>query len=506
MQAAMSPGRDKYNWSNFFELTSKEEHWHERYIVTRKNSRVQGIRQTINTAFIGICSAIDCLVQKTFALFSAKQSVRPDRILSCCFQATPFIKDYFSAIIDNGCIALRLVDSHKEFSNELRGLSLLHSIDQGSTENTSAWDKDALACLVNRMMSADPALRRFERMLNNEKSKDLLPTYKKLQNMAQLTESDYGIIQDKIRSLSAQSDNPAIILPESEKITVKEFALLMNTHEICQFLDKITFAVQDIPQINILQSWWKQLQKIYTGPYITKLRKTWLQANPPGTVFLGNFHTYVDQGFKIVPDMLLAHVYNGLIAHAAILDGKGKMAHISGVTTIRDPLLHAFHHTLTIDITPLLPKEISVEDQQILQKAFIDKFIKLAFLLRPPIHGAGIMEKASLLFFGHKQLAKQELSEIHLASEVGQFCTSYIAYIFLKALVCVNSKIEELGYATKIEHPFGKHENINHIDALRLLYLWKQSKLIKFNTFPPEIERAIPTGNTTYRMAALLKK
>lgn len=75
-------------------------------------------------------------------------------------------------------------------------------------------------------------------------------------------------------------------------------------------------------------------------------------------------------------------------------------------------------------------------------------------------------------------------------------CSSYIGYLFLQAINHVNGEPRASSFPP-IEHPFGKHENLDRMDTLRLLYLLRNCGVIRFIEIPRRIQQCFVTSNDT---------
>lgn len=161
-----------------------------------------------------------------------------------------------------------------------------------------------------------------------------------------------------------------------------------------------------------------------------------------------------------------------IISHVGAQEGKHT------VKPIVDPLFFAFFRIASLDITALLPETVTKEHAQLLKKKFSKEFEQLALEEHPGVK----IEKDSPNFVtalvGHKSIFATELSSVNIKPNQVMRCSIYVATIFLQAIQKVNKELAKLGYP-EIEHPFGRFENLNRMDPLRLYYHWKKLNIIK---------------------------
>jgi hypothetical protein len=290
-------------------------------------------------------------------------------------------------------------------------------------------------------------------------------------------------MEDLDRYLRGAMEEPA------NKLTSKDIRLLA----VASVRTKLIRTLNDsLPELDLqgVCDQWKELSQINESEAAQRLRDSCMKCFAPGRVMFydGSLNDVRDwHPFDLMSS--IKHVLYGRIIHMAIVvenpEGEVSMSHVNGATNTHAlhpvrfpmPMLGPISNLVELDISPLIPSNVSPMDRLDLQRHFSDKFIRLA----SEEHRNVILDWKlwTTFFLGHKSLFAQDPSQIDLDVKQSQLCASYIGVIFLKAIHQVNQKLSDLGYEKKIENPFGEHEIIDRVDILRLLYHWKKLKVMK---------------------------
>ncbi len=143
-----------------------------------------------------------------------------------------------------------------------------------------------------------------------------------------------------------------------------------------------------------------------------------------------------------------------------------------------------------MDIKPLIPPHLPETLKQTLSEVFDAEFKRVALEEHPELPLADNKEYLSMLMFGHKMFKSQRLEDVKFPSpNTPTSCSTYVAITFLKAIQKMNQHLEEQGLEERISHPFGEHENLMNMDILRLLYLWKEIKVLKPSPINKTLEK-----------------
>lgn len=468
-------------------------------------------------------------VYRFISLFSEKQTVRPDSALTCCRQVVPYLKQKLAQewwktfFISKSILNISEDISLKNDILAIEALNRLESAIENNNgysfnlETTVQGDKviqdfynerDILETFLAVPLTESQYFKLNGYLCFSRKEK----LWKTLKNIKEIflpvQENCVESIQKKIHcienllnlEITAQTDVSAGL---DNKLTPQDVRLLMVASARKKTLETLNHFQIRYPHSTKLYDQWKKLEALYDSETCRHLQKLCMKGYVEGHIFFydWSFNTIRDF-FPLGFQAFIKHILYSRITHVAIVvknfQNRVSLSHVNGATNnhalhpVQFPLLSPFGNFGELDISPLIPPDISLEHRLFLQKFFLDTFTKLASEEHPNI----ILEWKLLLtlFFGHKSLSAHDLSEVNLTDKQTQMCSSYIGVVFLKTIEEVNRQISALGYKEQIKHPFGNHEIIDRVDILRLLFHWKQLKIFKAVPHHPLISKIFTTS------------
>lgn len=441
----------------------------------------------------------DTLVNYFWKVCSAKQTARPDSMLTCCREVVPYLKqsllqESWKAFFISNQIFNRVDET--DFKKDVSAIEKLNelekAIENGQVGEFSVTQQE-VEYIENLLIKIE--LREFYLKLNAYLSfvgKDKLwKTLKVCHELFKPMQEDcITPIQNKIKEINLLKEAPDALFKEKDKLTSKDIRLLTVALDRKKLLEALARFQIRFPYGEELRKRWITLEQINFNKDIQYLKDLCLAGFKSGRVFFYDWKFLEMRDF--IPFGLIQsvkHVFWGRLIHVGIivkgLDNQPALSHVNGATQhhaihpIKFPFLGAFGNFVELDISPLISSKVSEEHKIALQTHFLESFIKLASKQHTDVPINGLSRLAATFVSGHKSLSAHNLSDVNLDSKESQICSSYVGIIFLQAIHEVNQQLFSLGYQEKIEHPFGSHEILNRVDTLRLLYHWKQLKVMK---------------------------
>lgn len=440
----------------------------------------------------------DRLTNCFLEVFSAKQTARPDSFITCCRQVIPYLKQALA----QECwkvffIAKRFLHIADDIllENDVLAIESINRLEiaiENHQENEvilSSKEIEVIEKFLSKPMTDSDYFKLDAYLIFVDKAK-LWKTLKSIKEIFKpVQENCVESIQKKMESIKKFSkESIDASFSEDSKLTPKDIRLLVVASARKKMLKALNHFQISCPYSKELYDQWSELQELNDSETAQHLRDLCMEGYKCGRVF------FYDWSFSQIRDFIpfgfmeaVKHVFYSRIPHVAIVvndsNNQASLSHVNGATgthaihPIRFSMLGALGNFVELDILPLIPSNVSLKHRTMLQKYFSDVFIRLASDKHPNI----VIEWKLLLtfIFGHKSLFAHDLSEVNLNPNQSQLCSSYVGIIFLKAIHEVNQQLSILGYKEKIKHPFGEHEIIDRVDILRLLYHWKQLKIMK---------------------------
>lgn len=429
-------------------------------------------------------------------IFSPKQLTRPDSMLTCCREVLPYLKQsfaeqcwkvFFSAkpyiysekddFLSTGIIALQAI-------NDLENFIEKSDFNQLTTNSENV--KSITSFLSQPLSESDYVkLNAHLNFLGNNKLWRTLKACREL--FLPLQENCTEILQTKIVNISKSLNEPIDSPFNSDhKLTPKDIRLLTVAEARRKLLMKLSENGINYYSSEKLKAEWQVLENLNNSDAMEEIRNRCEKGYKAGQIYFYDWNFIEIRDFYPLNLVWAAkHILYSRIPHLGIIikddQNKPQLSHVNGamgthgIHPIRFPILGALGNFGELDISPLIPSTVISDHHTQIKKCFSDAFIKFASELHPEIK----IEWKPTCFLGHKGLSAQDLSKVDFNPDESQFCSSYVGVIFLKAVNEVNSQLSILGYQEKIPHPFGEHEIVNRIDTLRLIYHWKQLKVLK---------------------------
>lgn len=447
--------------------------------------------------FLEMRKGKDRIVNLFLQIFSAKQTVRPDSLYESISESLPPLWQAISFQCTKLFFVLRKLVGlfpEKTFQNDVAALNLINRIEKKLEQNQhlelSDGDKQLLAQFFSRLINTYGYSDRLKNFIVMTHQNDLFKPIKgSIDLLKVLHENVVDSLQVKIDKIKTLLENPTSNLEETAKLLPAEYRLLFLSRSKKMFLEFLTQQGVVFDKLDELTSKWNKLHTFYRSPTMQKLRELSLTECKPGRIFLG--HRYImskmrDEPFNIRG--VIKNIVQSSFNHTAIFTQGPQGIHLShvgsvdrrhSVKPIVDPVLFSFCRFIDLDISPLLPSNVSEEHRSLLKETFAEAFQALAAEERPGITYRDEGESLYSLFIGHLNLFPTELSSIDIKPNQAMRCDIFVATIFLKAVQRVNEKIASLGYPERIAHPFGRYESLNRMDILRLYYLFKRVNIVK---------------------------
>lgn len=442
-------------------------------------------------------------IRRIFQMISVKQTVRPDSMTICCRQVIPYLKQS----LIQGCWKLFFVfkkflniQENPDFLNKVVAIEALYRLHDAiiyqSEKEVKFTDKE-INFIKQFLSSPLPEsdyfkLNAYLFFLGKDKLWKTLKTCQELFKPFQ--ENCIESIEVKLKNIQ-QSLSTGKSFSDADKLNPKDVRLLMVASDRKKFLQTLKTSHIYFPHLEELLTKWMLLEELNVGSTTQYLREVCLKMHSCGRVF------FYDWSFIEIRDLFsfglkdaFKHVLYSRIPHVAIVvqDSKDQLffSHVNAATgghalhpnPMKYPLLGALGNFVDLDILPLIPSVVSQEHRDELQHCFSKAFVKYASEEHPNIT---LKWKMMLTFFlGHMGVKSHDFSEINLSAKQSQMCSSYVFLIFLKAIDETNLELEKMGYKVKIKYPIGRHEIIDRVDILRLLYHWKRLKVMKVVSNP----------------------
>lgn len=443
-------------------------------------------------------SGIDKIVNLFFILYSSKQSVRPDSIADSIRESFPALKHSLSIQFSRVVYAIKNIlgiSAQEQFKDDIIALEMLHNLEKSLIEKkevqVSLDEKKILSEFFAKISSSSEYLCKLESWLTLTRQKQ--EVFKAFKCCKDLTKVIYEDIVDplekKLESISQFLNSSRTTLEDILKLKPLDYRVLFLAHSKKMLLDNLQELGVEFDQAKQLQAKWNKLEKLNEDAVVKDLRQLALNDLKSGSVFFGHrfmFSKIREEQFSTVG--AIKNILIGSLNHVAIFTKGEKGIYLSHVGSqegkhtvkpIVDPLFFAFFRLAHLDISALLPKQVSVEHTELLKGTFSEEFERLASEEHPGV----TMERENPHFMtallGHKNIYPRELSSVEVKSNQVMDCSLYVATIFLQAIQGVNKKLNELGYSEKIEHPFGRYESLDRMDPLRLYYHLKRLNIIK---------------------------
>lgn len=449
------------------------------------------------------------LINFAWNFFSAKQTVRPSSILSCCFQLEP----YFKRALMQNCWKVYFTSQQFLFFSDdsflkqsVIALDALKNLEEKKyTEQVSTEERSAIKNLMSYLSKSGES-NKLNAYLNKIGRSDLWSILNKSTEIFKPLKENYlEILLEKIAASDQSINLSEEPFDEDKQLTTEDIHFLVVSSNMKEMLNALIGF--ELMEDNIqLKEAWESLEKAYNSPtiqYIKELNtKSFSQAGRVIFYDWGCREMRRSQAFNLKD--AVQHIFADRLVHVGItvVDAKNQAAlsHLGfhsgkhAIHSIPNPLIGLFCSFGELNILPLLPKSVSEEDRESLQTFFASAFLEIASEEHPEL----LFEKRFGLnlhrvFFGHKGFGKQSLSQIDFNPEQSEVCSGYVALAFLKTIQKVNLELERLGYEEKIAHPFGEHEIIHRVDILRILYLWKSLNIIKIDPVDPFISKVFKT-------------
>lgn len=429
-------------------------------------------------------------------IVSPKQLTRPDSMLTCCCEVLPYLKQSFA----EQCWKVFFTGKAYLCPEKDDFLSISLSALQAINDLESAIESDNLTQFTMRPENVKPIefflsqplsdsdFIKLNAYLNFFGKNKLWRTLKACRELfLPIKEKCVEILQVKMFNIAKILNKPidAPLNPD-HKLTPKDLRLLTvaeTRRKLIMLLNKngINCYLSDE-----LHTKWKMLEILNNSEVMDDIRERCHYGYKAGRVYFYDWSFIeIKDFYQLDLTWAAKHVLYSRIPHLGIIikdeENKPKLSHVNGamgkhgIHPIRFPILGALGNFGELDISSLIPADVKSEDQMLLKKCFSNAFIKFASELHPEVK----LEWKPTCLLGHKGLSGQDLSEVDFSAEESQFCSSYVGVVFLKAVNEVNKQLLILGYQEKIPHPFGEHEITNRVDTLRLIYHWKQLKVLK---------------------------
>lgn len=447
------------------------------------------------------------------ASLSPKQALRPDPVCSSVFAVLPSIESMLSGLVTRveksidtllfGTVSEIMAQAEQ---NVARFESLCTALSPGGS--ISDEEKSGVSALLSEMIYDPNFIQDLNRQLDTEK-KERMRTFAYLfRIMLKADNQDVvKVIDQKLDRIQSVMYDPAKAseFPVESKITPTEYGLLCNAEKIAQLLQSFSDAGLTFTDMVPFVGVWSQLARLYDSPVIHLLKGLAYRHFAEGDILL------VDRLIKrelshsqFKPLDIAKHIVGGKLTHAAIYvrnqSGTPCLSHVNiethhhSLKEIYDPLLFQFYPSLKLNITTLIPECVSVSDKLLIQEHFRLKFAELARIEHPEIPLAQVPTYCKVVFCGHGGLSKNRVNDPDFDTVEGELCSSYVAKIFLKALVEVNGLMTELGYKEKVSCPVGEYEILERIDILQLLYHWNRHNIATSSPVDPIIEKVLQVG------------
>lgn len=309
-------------------------------------------------------------------------------------------------------------------------------------------------------------------------------------------------LQDLIKIKSIDEMSP---LQEKDKLSLADINAVIGIGIAISLLEKLNS--NQVDGLDDINSKLKELQALIRHPFFEELKRLCFESRSAGTIFLGDRCTLQTFNGKDVDCIgTLQQLFMGRICHIGIFVNPSRkglhLSHVNritknhAVTPIKDPLPLLFSYALSLDVRPLIPSSLSGAQKRELADVFSIEFQRLAEEEHSEFPLAETKQHVKMLLMGHKMIFAQNLTQVQYPSKnTPMMCSSYVGIIFLKSVQKMNVVLEQQGLKERIFHPFGQHENLMTMDILRLIYLWKQLKVIQPSPINEKLAKVISSTN-----------
>lgn len=449
-----------------------------------------------------------CEITKIFIYcLSPKQIIRPDSYSEMCFNIFPKISSVLLLKFWKLKTIFKELIPYNEGAFYIESLTIIKKLSEDNKIDLLPKEKVMLNGIFDLALKHKNYLDRFNFFIISQENK-LTSVHNDCKKLLLMHDDVFfNQFYAKIERLSKLNINDEIEpIEEHEKLDRKD-ALLLHSASAMKSLAESLYQ-NGINGMKILVSKWSKIEMINESNFFNELKKLCVKSCAPGNIFLGDRYT-VDVLTGRQSDVIdvLQQIFMGRICHVGIFvqpEEKGlNISHVNGITNnhaikpIRFPFNIPFSYTLELDISSLIPKEVSQEHYPVLTKSFSKAFQKFAEELHPELPLADTKAHLNMFIFGHKKIFGECLEKVRLPSKgTPTMCSSYVGIIFLKAIHEVNLTLKNLNYKNEIPHPFGEHENLMNLDILRLVYLWNQLKIIREPQVHPTISKVMTSLST----------
>lgn len=445
-------------------------------------------------------------------IFSPKQLTRPDSMFTCCREVLPYLQQSFAEqcwkiffttksyvypkkddFLSTSLIALQAINDLENTldSDDFNQITINHENAKNIESFLSQPLSDSDYIKLNAHLS----------FLGNNNLWRTLKACREL--FLPIQENCTETLQTKMLNISKSLNEPIDAPFNSDyKLIPKDLRLLTVAEprrKLLMILNKNGINIYSAEQ---LYAKWEVLENLNSSEVMDNIRNRCENGYKEGQIYFYDWNFIEIRDFYPLDLMWAAkHILYSRIPHLGIIikddQNKPKLSHVNGamgthgIHPIRFPTLGALGNFGELDISPLIPANVISDHKNQLKKCFSEAFIKFASEMHPEVK----LEWKPTCFLGHKGLSTQDLSKVDFSSEESQFCSSYVGVVFLKAVNEVNNQLSILGYQEKIPHPFGEHEIANRVDTLRLIYHWKQLKVLNVVPLDAFVDKvfAVPT-------------
>jgi hypothetical protein len=429
---------------------------------------------------------------------SPKQGIRPESFSETVMEVAFKIRMNMTFKLWRVCL---LFNKQLLSIEGVRYVKILRMLTKDQLEILEA-EKNALESLISSARNKN-YLDRFDFFVASINDPQIKREHKILKDLFMICDPQFfsyfkAKLQGLIKIKNIDEINP---LQEKDKLSITDINVVMGIDAAIDLLGKLNSNKIDV--LGDINSKLEELQVFIHHPFFEELKRLCLESRSGGTIFLGDRRTLqVLNGQDFDCTGAMQQLFMGRICHIGIFvnpDEKGlHLSHVNRITKnhavvpIKNPLSLPFSYALSLDIRPLIPSSLSEEQKRKLVEIFFAEFQRLATEEHPELPLGETRQHVKMLIMGHKTVFAQNLAQVQYPyKNTPTMCSSYVGITFLKAIQKMNSILEKLDVRERIPHPFGQHENLMNMDILRLLYLWKQLKVIKPSPISEKLAKVI---------------
>lgn len=445
-------------------------------------SIAKGAKDTVSSLFI--------------SCFSPKQSMRHESLWESFQYTRPTIAGFCTLQ------SWKLWKTEDKNADQYRlTLQTIKKCLNDAPEALSISEKELLASLFEQNEGIQEKLDHLHLLFAYRKDLDLIRSHRLLLRMLSMqNDSTFKRLCSKTAYVSECLQGKQNLASDALKLGPLDCALLFSSPMICRIL--VFLQNQGIPNLDLLLSRWETIHAFAQSELFSQFKKLCIETYPPGSIFIPDWQSNeLFSGRDYVVEKIIRKLAMGKWCHACIIvkseDKEIAISHVQGSTKKHaispiDPSIIPLDLVLALDIAPLIPKTVNKEDCTELQNFFVQTFHEMALEPRPEITIAETETHLKMAALGHIALRGHPLSQAALPDANGRItCSAYVATLFLMAIEQVNQALKEKGYQEQIAHPFGTHEWLEHVDVLRLLYLWNNLGVIKEIKAHPTIAKVM---------------